>query len=400
MDIKSTRLVFIVGAVVSCAVWVGILGAQLSAGDGKTIIAQKSTTPDSVPTFQVDPFWPKPLPHNWQMGDASGVFADSKDHIWVADRPGDLDAQEKGASLDPSAGDCCIPAPPVLEFDPEGNVVQGWGGPDPAYEWPPRMHGIYLDYKGNVWVTAADTAGAAQILKFTRDGKFLLQIGHQGQSKGNRDTTNMDQPAMTAVDPTTNEVFVADGHHGRRVIVWDADTGAFKRMWGAYGEQPEDAPQIKYDPSQPPQKQFSSAGSVHCIRETKEGEFYVCDRNNDRFQVFKKDGTFVKEVILNKQSRGLGTVADIAFSPDERFIYVADSSDAHVWILRKDNDQILGSFGRQGRWVGQFHNLHGVAVDSKGNIYAEEATGSRRVQKFKFTGMASRPYQQQDYTGP
>jgi DNA-binding beta-propeller fold protein YncE len=387
MRIRFTKSALIAVAVLGCAAWVGILGPQLAADDSKTIVAAKSTAAGNVPTFQVDPFWPKPLPHNWQIGDVANVFADSKDHIWISHRPHTLDDQEKGASTTPPVGDCCIPAPPIIEFDPEGTVVQAWGGANPTYEWPENEHGVNVDYKDNVWVTAADTPTSAQVLKFTRDGKFIMQIGHVGQSKGNKDTANFGQPAMTLVDPSTNELFVADGHHNRRVMVMDADTGAFKRMWGAYGEQPEDSQQVKYDPSQPPQRQFSSVASVHCIRMTKEGEIYICDRNNDRFQVFKKDGTFVKEVLVNKQSMGLGTVVDLVFSPDEKFIYVADTTDAKVWILRKDNDQVVGSFGRQGRYAGQFHFLHDITIDSKGNIYTGEASGSKRVQRFKFTGM-------------
>jgi hypothetical protein len=388
MRIGASKSVLIAAAALGCAVWVGVLGPQLSADDSKTIVAAKSTQAGTVPTFQVDPFWPKPLPHNWQIGDVANVFADAKDHIWISHRPKTLDDQEKGAEAIPPVGDCCVAAPPIIEFDPLGNVVQGWGGPGTGYEWPENEHGVNVDYKDNVWVSAADSKNAAQVLKFTRDGKFLMQIGHAGQSKGNKDTANFDQPAMTFVDPATNELYVADGHHGRRVMVMDAETGAFKRMWGAYGEQPEDQPQVKYDPSQPPQKQFSSVASVHCVRMTKEGEIYVCDRNNDRFQVFKKDGTFLKEVLINKQSLGLGTVVDLVFSPDEKFIYVADTTDAKVWILRKDNDQIVGTFGRQGRWAGDFHFLHAMVIDSKGNLYTGEAGGSKRVQKFNFKGMA------------
>jgi hypothetical protein len=373
------------GIAIVSAIWIGeILHAQTQ----KTIIAQKVTLSSGVPMFRVDPFWPKPLPNNWQIGDVSSISVDSRDHVWIAHRPKTLDAQEKGAAVNPPVGECCIPAPPVIEFDAEGNVVQAWGGPNPAYEWPETEHGINVDYKDNVWITAAETPTARQILKFTRDGKFLMQIGHVGKNLGSLDTENMGQPSMTQVDRATNEVFVADGHKNRRVIVWDAETGAFKRFWGAYGEKPDDAAPSKYDPSAPPARQFSPGASVHCIHIAKDGSVYVCDRNNDRFQVFHKDGTFVQEVLISPQTLGLGSVADLGFSPDEKFIYVADTSDAKIWIVRRAEYQIVGSFGRQGRYAGQFHFLHDMAVDSKGNIYTGEASGSKRVQKFTYLGLS------------
>jgi DNA-binding beta-propeller fold protein YncE len=378
----SRSVVIAIAGVVAVACIDQILRAQTE----KTITAHRVASSSGVPTFQVDAAWPKPLPNNWQIGDVAAVSVDSRDHIWIAHRPKTLDAQEAAAAQTPPAAECCLPAPPVIEFDQEGNVVQAWGGPNPAYEWPETEHGLTVDDKDNVWITAAETATAAQILKFTRDGKFLLQIGHKGKSTGNADTENMNQPSMVQVDSAANEVFVADGHKNRRVIVFDASTGAFKRYWGAYGEKPDDSAPAKGDPKGPPPRQFSSAASVHCIHMTKDGLLYVCDRANDRFQIFRKDGTFVQEVLIAPGTLGLGTAADLGFSPDQRFVYVADTFNAKVWILSRDKHQIVGSFGRQGRWAGQFHYLHDMAVDSKGNIYTGEASGSKRVQKFTYKG--------------
>jgi hypothetical protein len=360
----------------------------LAAQSEKTIVAQKVAAASGVPQFRVDAAWPRPLPNKWQIGDVAGITVDSRDHIWIIHRPKTLDAQEKAAAETPPAAECCIPAPPVIEFDQDGNVVQAWGGPNPGYEWPESEHGITVDSADHVWVTAAETPAAAQILKFTRDGKFLLQIGHQGKSRGNTDTENMNQPAMVQVDAAANEVFVADGHKNRRVIVFDAATGAFKRYWGAYGEKPDDNAPPRGDPNGPPPRQFSSSSSVHCIHIAKDGRVYVCDRANDRFQIFQKDGTFVQEVLVSPGTLGLGSAADLGFSPDQKFVYVADTFNAQVRILRRDTHQLVGSFGRQGRWAGQFHYLHDMAVDSKGNIYTGEASGSKRAQKFTYTGLS------------
>src|SRR5579872_3900546 len=194
-----------------------------------------------IPKFEPDPSWPKPLPNNWMLGQVSGIFADAQDHIWVTSRPRTLDTNDLYAAQNPPQADCCIPAPPILEFDQEGNVVQGWGGPGAGYEWPDNEHGMFVDYKGNVWVGGNADKKDTNILKFTKTGKFLLQIGHHGKTGGSNDTENLNRPAGICVYPKTNEVFVADGYGNRRVIVFDADTGAYKRHWGAYGNRPDDS---------------------------------------------------------------------------------------------------------------------------------------------------------------
>jgi hypothetical protein len=193
----------------------------------------------AVPKFDFDPYWPKPLPHQWMLGAIGGTFVDSHDHIWVANRPRSLDNNDKYAALDPPQADCCFPAPAILEFDAAGNLIQAWGGPAPGYEWPDTEHGIFVDYKDNVWISGNGDKDT-NILKFTKSGKFLLQIGHHGKSGGSNDTENLNRPAGIAVYAKTNEVFVADGYGNRRVIVYDADTGAYKRHWGAYGKKPDD----------------------------------------------------------------------------------------------------------------------------------------------------------------
>ena len=205
---------------------------------------------ENVPKFELDVSWPKPLPNKWITGQIPGIAVDSHDHIWVIHRPKTIRDQEKGASLHPPTSECCFPAPAVLEFDMEGNLMQAWGGPGEGYEWPENEHGIFVDYKDNVWI-GGNGNNDAQILKFTTKGKFLMQIGHSGQSKGSNDTENLGKPAAMFVYPKTNELFVADGYANRRVIVFDADTGAYKRHWGAYGRRPVDLKNPPRDKSSP-----------------------------------------------------------------------------------------------------------------------------------------------------
>ena len=338
-----------------------------------------------APRFEVDAAWPKPLPNNWILGQVAGVAVDARDHVWIVQRPRTLTDDEKGATLTPPISNCCVPAPPVIEFDPAGNVVQAWGGPGQGYEWPANEHGIYVDAKGFVWV-AGNGPQDGLVLKFTHEGKFVLQIGHEGPSKGSLDTTQLGRPADTAVDPETNELYVADGYGNHRVIVFDADTGAFKRQWGAYGKPPTDEKLPIYDPKAQPAPQFGNP--VHCVKLSKDGFVYVCDRSQDRLQVFRKDGTFVKEYFFAKDTLGFdhqGSVWDVSLWPDRQqtFLMNADGSNNEVREVLRATGQVLGSFGRQGRYAGQFHWIHNLAVDSKGNVFTTEVDNGKRVQKFK-----------------
>ena len=355
---------------------VGIMFLALAAA----VAAQRGGS-RTTPKYEIDPFWPKPLPNNWMLGQVGGTFVDSHDHLWITTRPRSLDDHDKYASADPPKADCCAPPPPVLEFDPAGNVVQGWGGPSPQYEWPDTEHGIFVDYKENVWISGNGMKDT-NILKFTRNGKFLLQIGHHGKSGGNNDTENFNRPAGIVVYPKTNEVFVADGYNNRRVIVFDADTGAFKRQWGAYGNKPDDnAPRTRvYEGQGSPQFNL-----LHGIRISNDGLVYVADRVNSRIQVFTPEGKFVKEgYIERKTSSNEGTAFDVAFSPDkqQQFIYVPDGSNKKVQILNRDTLEVMGFFGGHGgHGIGEFFHVHSIASDSKGNLYLGESFG-RRVTKW------------------
>jgi DNA-binding beta-propeller fold protein YncE len=338
--------------------------------------------PKTVPQFQVDPFWPKPLPNNWLIGQVAGVYVDKRDHVWIIHRPNSLSDREVGATPNPPISKCCFPAPAVLEFDQKGELVRFWGGPGSGYEWPTSEHGIFLDNSDFVWIGGNDTKDN-QILKFTLDGKFVLQIGKAGQNKGSNDTQNLGRPADINVDEAAHEVYVADGYGNRRVIVFDSETGAYKRHWGAYGKPPNDAPMPAYNPANPPSTQFGSP--VHCVKFSKDNLVYVCDRVNNRYQVFRKDGSFVSESFFEKNTLLNGSVSDLVLSrdPSQKFIFMVDGVNNELRVVDRQSAKTLARLGRPGRMAGQFHVVHNIAIDSGGNLYTTEVNTGQRVQKFR-----------------
>ena len=400
--------------VATAVICVAAMGCEQPAMEEATAAGGEET---SIPEYKVDPFWPKPLPNDWLIGEIAGLAVDSRDHVWVFHRPGSLTSDELGAAQDPPISVCCKPAPWIVEFDEEGNLIQSWGGPGSGYDWPVTEHGLFVDHKGNVWI-GGENRDDHQVLKFSSDGTFLLQIGQSGKTGGNNHKEFLGHPTDMEVDPQTNEVYVSDGYLNRRVIVFDADTGEYKRHWGAYGNEPEDfAPGIyygggrylktgpdgepadagltppiapgrrtpgsetTYNPNDPPAQQFNI---VHGARVTNDGLVYVADRTNNRIQVFQRDGTFVKEVVIANKTMGEGSAWDVDVSPDEEqtFLYVADGTNQRIWILRREDLEILGHFGRRGHGAGEFHWVHRLAVDSHGNIYTGEVSRGRRLQKF------------------
>jgi DNA-binding beta-propeller fold protein YncE len=375
-------------AVSLAAVLAGLGAAQAalqSAADGHTVEA---------PIFEVDPLWPMPLPGNWLLGSAIGVGVDSRDHIYVIHRRESLNARtEAGAAADPPTGECCIAAPNILEFDPDGNLVNSWGGPGEGYDWPASNHGLSIDHMDNIWI-GGNGQGDSHILKFTRDGRFLLQIGAAGQDVNSASTENFGRVAKIAFDHAQNEAYVADGYGNKRVAVIDMNTGAIKRFWGAYGNAPDDTNLGPYDPDAPPAQQFRNP--VHCAEPTNDGLIYVCDRPNNRIQVFRRNGEFVKEAFIAPRTLGDGAVWDIAFSrdADQRFLYLADGKNMKVYVLDRQSLEVLTSFGAGGRQPGQFFAVHSIATDSEGNIYTTETYEGKRVQKFVYKGIGRVPANQ------
>jgi DNA-binding beta-propeller fold protein YncE len=356
-----------------------VIGLLVAIGCSQPM--QRGAAPQGVaggPKFVVDPFWPKPLPNNWTLGQVSGLATDNRGHIWLIHRPATIAADEKGAAANPSGAKCCIPAPPVIELDAAGNVVQAWGGPGSGYDWQKNEHGIYVDPADNVWVGGNDAVDH-QLLKFTRDGKFLMQIGRPGKSEGSNSRTQLGRPAHMELDTTANELYVADGYGNKRVVVFDASTGQYKRHWGAYGKAPDDAKLPAYNPESP---QF--ANPVHCVRLARDGLVYVCDRSNNRIQVFRKDGTYVRQFPIEPKTLINGSVHDMILSPDplQSHLFVADGSNGEVHIVERESGKRVASFGRLGRYAGQFYGLHNIAVDARGNIYTAEVRTGKRVQKF------------------
>jgi hypothetical protein len=333
------------------------------------------------PTFQVDPKWPT-IPNNWVLGEVSSIAVGPQDHIWVLHRPRSIPAEKRANA-----------APAVLEFDAAGKLLGSWGGAADGYDWPEREHGIYVDAKGFVWIggnggwpkPSAEGNTDDMILKFTPAGKLVMQIGRRGQGKGNTDTSNVRQPADLFVHTPTNELFVADGYGNQRIVVFDADSGKFKRMWGAYGNTPPAAmtpnPAQSAPPETPSPQQF---GLVHAVKVSNDGIVYVADRTYRRLQTFTLDGKFIREVKLTPDPKVAPVPAGFAFSadPKQQFLYVVDSGPMRVVIFDRASMTQIGSLGMRGPNPGDFDIVHHMAADSKGNLYTAEIVTNRRAQRF------------------
>ena len=376
----------------------GALALALVAmiGVGATMGRTEATQGDLVwgPIFEVDPLWPKPLPNHWLLGTTIGVSVDNRDHIWIIHRGDSLSAGETPAAQDPpNAVECCFPAPPVLEFDQAGLLVNYWGGPGEGYEWPASNHGIWVDHMDNVWI-GGNGGPDSHVLKFDRYGNFLLQVGSSGGNAGSNDSENFGRVAKIMVDPKDNEAYLADGYLNKRVAVLDAETGAMKRFWGAYGNTPDDADLGRYDPNAEPAPQFRTP--VHCADLSNDGLVYACDRVNNRIQVFQKDGTFVEELIVARETLGAGSAWDVAFSrdADQKYLYMADGVNEKVYIIDRQEMEVISSFGDGGRQPGQFYGAHSIATDSSGNIYTTETFEGKRIQKFVYKGEGPIPADQ------
>jgi hypothetical protein len=371
---------------------------------GQAVLDRTSAAQVMAPRFEVDPMWPKPMPNHWVLGQTIGVWVDTDDHVWIVHRSsGTLADQEKGIEL--KTADCCAGAPPILEFDQAGNLLRHWGGPGEGYEWPDGNHGIFIDYKGNVWI-GGNGGPDSHLLKFTKDGKFLMQVGKKGARRrtgaaagegegavagfvgGSNDEVSFGRPAKIFVDQKANEAYIADGYLNKRVAVIDADTGKMKRWWGAYGNKPDDTPLGAYDPTKPPAQQFRNP--VHCANMSDDRLLYVCDRAGDRLQVFTPEGKFLKEAFFDKNTKASGSVWDIAFSrdKDQKYIFLADGMNDKVHIIERQTLTELTTFGDGGRQPGQFYGVHSIATDSKGNVYTTETWEGKRLQKFVYKGMA------------
>lgn len=369
---------------------VGVLGAAilLTLGVAETRLQESATAASNgrqVPHFQVDPFWPKPLPNKWILGSTIGVAVDARDHIYIVHRNDDGNFASQELGLDAGTADCCTAAPPILEFDPDGNLINAWGGPGAGYTWPSSNHGIEVAPNGDIWI-GGNGRDDSHVLVFTRDGQFVREIGIPGNDIDSNSTTHFSRVAEIAIDPRANEAYLADGYGNKRVAVVDSQTGAFKRYWGAYGNRPADD-FISYVPGEPLPQQF--VGPVHCAEPSLDGLIYVCDRGADRIQVFRPDGTFVREAQIAPMTLGSGATWDIAFSkdPDQSFLYVADGSNMKVHVVDRQSLEVLYVIGEGGRQPGLFYGTHSIVTDSQGNFYTTETYEGKRVQKFVYQGL-------------
>jgi len=354
------------------------------------VVSARGAGPE-VPVFELDRSWPQ-LPNNWVLGQTPGVAVDRHDHIWVLHRPRTVAEADRAKA-----------APPLLEFDADGKFLRGWGGPGNGFDWPDSEHGVYVDYKDNVWIGGSSPTSTSltrrsddMLLKFTTDGKFVKQIGGPDKSKGNADTTSVNKPADVFVDQRTNELYVADGYGNRRVIVFDADTLAFKRMWGAFGNAPVDAQPAAggrgaapFIVEGPGPDQFGSP--THAVKVSNDNLVYVADRQNRRIQVFTPAGKFVTQTFINRTGPANGSVAGLTFSPDkaQRFMYLADYGNSHVIVMDRKNLTILYQFGIRSAAPGDFQGPHHIASTSKGDLIVVEVLPGNRVQRFKFKGLSN-----------
>ena len=362
-----------------------LVGAGIYVAQDRLQTASASTA--EAPIFEVDPFWPQPLPNHWVLGSVVGVGVDSRDHVFIIHRQAPLNERtEIGAAQDPPTGECCVPAPFVLEFDPDGNLANAWGGPGEGYNWPISNHGISVDPMDNIWI--GGNGRDSHVLKFSRDGEFLASYGEVGaQMPSSNSETSFGNVAKISFDAAANEAYLADGYVNKRVAVLDINTGELKRFWGAYGNTPDDTRLGPYDPDAPLPQQFRNP--VHCADPSNDGHVYVCDRQANRIQVFQSDGTFVDEVRLAPRTLGDGSTWDIAFSRDaeQKYMYVADGKNMKVYVMDRMSLEVLTSFGDGGRQPGLFFAVHSIATDSQGNIYTTETYEGKRVQKFVYKGV-------------
>ena len=364
---------------------------------------KKSAASDKPPVYKVDPFWPKPLPNKWAMQQIVDISIDKDDHIWMINRA-DPRADEMGAQTNPPRAECCVLGPEIIEFAQDGTVMKAWGHKNFVPGWPNRLQSFIVDRDGNVWISGTDPGDS--IIKLDGDGKLLWDFGHRWPKgreikQDNQQTEYLMGVEDFELDMDAREIYVADGARNKRVLVYDMNTGAFKRGWGGHGvplSEIDNNPTPEYDLSGPPPDLKPFAQTIHTIHLSKDGLLYLGERGADRVSVYKKDGTFVMSFFVHPstQARGpdcggpfgkvgpCGTTFNMSFSadPEQKYLFVADGTNNMVWIFNRKTGEPAGQFGGAGRYAGQLHWIDTVATDSKGNIYTGEVEDGKRIQKF------------------
>ena len=392
----SVGFAFLALATVAASLW----GQPKAKRDTQAVDAQ------GAPLFRVDPFWPRPLPNRWSMQQVTGLYVEEKnDHVWFLNRAAAADGDEIGGDGNPARILCCVRGPELIELDPEGNVVQAWGGPGYQPTWPTALQTVIVDHEGNVWV--AGTAAQDSILKFSHDGKLLWDFGHRPPKdapplkENNQQTDMLVSKGRFQLDEVAHEIYIINW---KRVLVYDMDTGAFKRGWGGHGMplseiSNEPIPGYEWTGAPPPEEK-NFVPDLHFVEISKDRLVYVGERGQDRIEVFTTEGKFLKEFYVspNTPSRGkdcgglppntkmppCGTTYKMIFSkdPQQKYMYVADGTNNVVWILDRQTGKTLGHFGGNGKYAGQLHWINAVGMDSKGNIYTGEVEEAKRIQKF------------------
>ena len=380
-----------------------LLLASASMSPGLMQRAQAIEASEPVPTFAVDTNWPQ-IPNGWTLGLVSTISIDRHDNVWIIHRPSEVPASKTAA-------------PPVIELGVDGKLIRAWGGPGAGYDWPIYEHNIFVDAKDNVYISGSSPNGTPtassddMILKFTADGKFLKQFGGRSVSKGSTDLKAVNKPGDLYVWPKTNELFVADGYGNRRVIVLDADTLSYKRMWGAFGRPPVDdassgGPGMLGGPFGQNRNEGGGTAKpldvtgdgpdrfgspVHSVVVSNDGIVYVADRSNRRVQLFSPQGKYLTQMFLNRAGPRSASASGLAFSPDpaQKFLYIADYGNSHIAIVDRKALTVLYQFGQRGKEPGNFQGVHHIAVDSKGNLYAAEVAPGARAQRFNYQGLSA-----------
>jgi|SoiMethySBSTD1v2_1073268.scaffolds.fasta_scaffold32776_2 hypothetical protein len=383
--------------------FLSLLGVALVSSLAAQGARSQALDENGAPVFKVDPFWPKPLPNRWSMQQVTGIHVDSMDHVWFLNRAAAADGDEIGGD-NPARIDCCIRGPEVIELDQDGSVVHSWGGPGYHPLWPTALQTVIADTKGFVWVSG--TGAQDSILKFTRDGKFVWDFGHrppkEGFTENNQNTDMMVSKGRFQLDEMTNELYIINQ---KRVLVYDATTGAYKRGWGGHGMPLSEITNDRISSytwnGGPPPEEKNFVPDLHFVEISKDRFVYVGERGQNRIEVFTTDGKFIKEFYVSpntpgqRVTEGCGSLANTKFppcgttyklalsrDPQQKYLYVADGTNNLVWILERESGKTLGSFGRNGKYAGQFHWINAVAIDSKGNIYTGEVEQAKRIQKF------------------
>jgi len=385
----------------------------------------------SAPRYVFDPAWPKPLPNNWKIGGVTGLAVAPDDTVWAYDRPNDLTNIELEAEI--GIADCCALPPSMIHFDMDGKMIGSFNAP--------QGHGMDVDSKGFAYL------GQNTVRKYdTRTGMMVGEIAHTpdlenggrfnapqipqhtpgvggagpvsgfipapagAEGRGGRGGRGAQDPAAQAAareafrkkyPPTTpmivggieeirldepaNEIYVADNYLGGRVMVFDMNTLAFKRGWGAYGHKLNEISiseaDHEYKPKGPMAKEFVGHLTFNF---SNDGMVYAADRNGNRIHVTDKQGNFKKEFILAEYTGVGGSTGGVAFSPDkaQKYLYISDLTNNHVWFLNREDGKVMGTLGSMGENGGQFFGLHMIAVDSHGIIYTGEVFAGERVQRF------------------